>query len=170
MNEKGMTLLSDWDGRKLDAWYATEKYDGCRGYWDGYTMWTRNGNIVKLPEAFRAALPAIALDGEIWAGRGQFTEARLATQYGHFTPNIRYAVYDAPDIENDWRNRMRYVESIHAPNDVRFPAPVTDIAVTAFAVQLAELTKSQGGEGIVVRSRNLDLYKRGRSLHAMRIK
>lgn len=171
MNEKDFTLITDFDGRKIDGWYATEKYDGCRGYWDGYSMWTRNGNVVRMPDDFRAQLPKdMHLDGEIWAGRGKFTEARLATQYGIWTPNIRFVVFDAPEIENGWRDRMRVVESMQAVSNVWCPAPVHTITVTAHASQLADSIKRDGGEGIVVRSRSPRLYERGRSFHAMRIK
>ena len=50
----------------------SEKYDGVRGLWDGRTLRTRAGNVIAAPAWFIAKLPKQALDGELWAGRGQF--------------------------------------------------------------------------------------------------
>lgn len=177
MNERQFTLITDWDGRKIDGWYATEKYNGCRGYWDGYDMWTRGGNIVKLPSDFRAQLPTgIALDGEIWAGRGNYEIARIATQYGKWDDKIRFMVFDAPEYENDWVWRIRYAMEVHHKASVvsgeqlwivAQPETITD---SNHARWMADHIKANGGEGIVVRSKSPRLYERGRSYHAMRIK
>jgi len=55
-------VLSDPAG-----WLMSEKLDGVRCYWNGSTMYTRNGNPFTPPDWFKKCLPAdLALDGELW--------------------------------------------------------------------------------------------------------
>ena len=35
MNERQMTLGQDYAGEDLSGWFLSEKFDGCRAYWDG---------------------------------------------------------------------------------------------------------------------------------------
>ncbi len=50
----------------------SEKLDGVRCYWDGSTMYTRNGNEIYAPEDWIKNLPLFPLDGELWSGRDNF--------------------------------------------------------------------------------------------------
>ena len=54
------------------GWLMREKLDGVRCYWDGTTMFTRNGNELYAPEEWKKMLPPITLDGELWSGRDSF--------------------------------------------------------------------------------------------------
>lgn len=63
-------------GMPLADYWVSEKYDGVRGYWDGYTLRTRGGETVAAPAWFTAGWPATPMDGELWAGRGRFAHAR----------------------------------------------------------------------------------------------
>src|SRR3954467_2589469 len=57
------------------GWWMSEKYDGLRAYWDGCELWSRQGHLIYAPKYFVAELPNdIALDGELWVGRGKFEE------------------------------------------------------------------------------------------------
>ena len=62
-------------GMPLADYWVSEKYDGVRGYWDGKQLLTRGGERVDAPAWFTAGWPATPLDGELWAGRGQFAQA-----------------------------------------------------------------------------------------------
>ena len=61
-------------GMPLADYWVSEKYDGVRGYWDGKQLWTRGGTPVAAPAWFIATLPAVPMDGELWAGRGRFAQ------------------------------------------------------------------------------------------------
>ena len=51
----------------------SEKLDGVRCFWNGKTMFSRNGNRFECPEWFKKQLPTdIALDGELWTKRDDF--------------------------------------------------------------------------------------------------
>ena len=46
--------------------WMTEKYDGIRVLWTGTQLYTRLGNVMRVPEFFTAQLPPFSLDGELW--------------------------------------------------------------------------------------------------------
>jgi DNA ligase-1 len=94
VDDRSLMHGADWSGQDLAGWWISEKLHGCRAFWDGAAMWSRGGNEVRVPDAWRAALPAIELDGELWAGRDGFTAARIATQYGRFNQAVRFMVFD----------------------------------------------------------------------------
>jgi DNA ligase-1 len=59
------------------GWYLSEKLDGVRAWWDSKerALYARSGNRIWTPDFFTAGLPSdLDLDGELWAGRGQFSE------------------------------------------------------------------------------------------------
>jgi ATP-dependent DNA ligase len=63
-----LITATEWDSASMNptGWIMTEKFDGMRLYWDGSQFFTRQGNIVKIPEKIRSQLPETALDGELW--------------------------------------------------------------------------------------------------------
>lgn len=65
-------------------------------------LWSRYGNPIMAPDWFLNSLPCIPLDGELWAGRGNFQTCRSIC--GGDTPDsrfdqIEFAVYSSPPIE-----------------------------------------------------------------------
>ena len=68
-------LAQVYDPDKVEptGWYMSEKLDGVRCYWDGKSLYSRNGNIFYPPAYFVKALPKnFALDGELWTKRDDF--------------------------------------------------------------------------------------------------
>ena len=63
-------------GLDLSQYWVSEKYDGVRGYWDGHALWTRQGEPINAPAWFSAGWPATPIEGELWAGRGEFALAQ----------------------------------------------------------------------------------------------
>jgi hypothetical protein len=61
-------------GLDLRDYWVSEKYDGMRGYWDGKQLLTRGGEPVFAPTWFTAGWLEVPMDGELWAGRGQFQQ------------------------------------------------------------------------------------------------
>jgi DNA ligase-1 len=142
MTERDMMHGVDWDGSQdVTGWYASEKLDGCRAYWDGERFWTRGGNIVAAPQS----MPSVPLDGEFWAGRGRLQEARLAVQHGRFTPSVRFVVFDAPQAPGDWMERMAYVRTL----GVECVEGWTVRNVRHLCNELARI-KESGGEGLML--------------------
>jgi len=50
----------------------SEKLDGVRCYWNGSTMYTREGKMINPPAEWKKKLPPIALDGELWTKHHDF--------------------------------------------------------------------------------------------------
>ena len=67
-------LAHNYDPDKHDptGWLMSEKLDGVRCYWNGKTMYSRAGNKFHAPDDFKAKLPKIELDGELWTNRDDF--------------------------------------------------------------------------------------------------
>ena len=71
----GLMLAKTWDEDTDNpkGWYMSEKLDGVRCFWNGTTMYTRNGNLFFPPDWFKDMLPKdLALDGELWTKRDDF--------------------------------------------------------------------------------------------------
>ncbi|MGY4830331.1 DNA ligase [Sphaerotilaceae bacterium SBD11-9] len=162
-------------GLPLADYWVSEKYDGVRACWDGQQLWTRHGHRIAAPTWFTAGWPGEPLDGELWAGRGQFSVASSA------------AARDVPD-EAAWR-RMRYMAfdlpAHPGPFDARLSALAqaltgsTNAALQAVphhrlpdeaALQsLLRQTVRRGGEGLMLH-RGDSLYRGERSDDLLKLK
>ena len=95
---------------------VSEKYDGVRAFWDGTRLRTRSGHAIAAPAWFLRHLPALALDGELWAGRGRF-EALSGAVRRH-TPrdaewqHITYMAFDMPRAEGPFSERAERLASL----------------------------------------------------------
>lgn len=70
-------------------------------------LWSRYGNPIMAPDSFLNKLPCCPLDGELWAGRGNFQLCRSIC--GGDTPDARfdkisYAVYSSPPLAHIFRD------------------------------------------------------------------
>jgi len=64
-------------------------------------LWSRYGNPIMAPDSFLDQLPPFPLDGELWAGRGNFQLCRSICAGDKPDPRfdqIEFAVYSAPSI------------------------------------------------------------------------
>lgn len=169
LDESSMTLLGEWDGHDVTGWLASEKYDGCRGYWDGHTLWTRHGKAVKLPDWFRSALPAgVALDGEVWAGHGRFAEAFSAVRWGRFTERIVYRVFDAPQTPGSWVERVTHASRF--ANEIVLPVSWFTVSGHRHLAIEYRNVEQRGGEGLVLRHPGPFSYPIGRTATALKFK
>jgi DNA ligase 1 len=165
IDEKQMTLAVDYHGQDPSGWHMTEKFNGCRAYWDGGRFWTRGGNVVAAPEWFTKDLPrSRCLDGEIFAGYGNFEAARLAVQYGRFTRDMRFVVFDAPGF-GTWTERIRRVEPGNRVNAVTATPCRSRADLRAKVIAIVD----NGGEGIMLRSPTAKGYECGRSKNMLRV-
>lgn len=160
-------------GMPLDGYWVSEKYDGVRGYWDGRQLRTRGGTPVAAPAWFTSPLPAVPLDGELWAGRGRF-ELTVSTVRSE-TPNdtawreIRFMVFDLPAQPGDFDARLAALRKLLPITAAPWVVPVAQQrATTHEALQaLLDKTVKLGGEGLMLHrggapyrgERNTDLLK-----------
>ena len=104
-------LARAYQGQPPEGWLVSEKLDGVRAVWDGARLWSRNGMAFAAPEWFTAQLPAgVVLDGELFMGRGRFQAAVGAVRKkvpvdGEWS-RLRFCVFDAPEIEGGFEERL----------------------------------------------------------------
>lgn len=168
MDETNTMHGRDWSDQDLTGWWLCEKLHGCRAYWDGSLMWSRGGCIVDVPKHWKTSLPQIALDGEIWAGYGQFKAALRATNYGRFSADTRFMVFDA-DIPGAFGRR--YAEAQRAVSGLSFAAAVPHSVCGSTREAFAAMQRFQraGGEGAVARA-PATAYAPGRTWEILKLK
>jgi DNA ligase-1 len=156
----------DWQGEDLTGWYLSEKFDGCRAFWDGARMWTRQGNEITLPDWFRDELPAgVRLDGEMWCGRGEFKRASDGVRFGRIDRSFTFCVFDAPDASGDWLARMATVPaSAHVQ-----PVEHSVCRDNASAIWRMQKVQAERGEGLIARRPGMP-YAPGRSGDILKVK
>lgn len=136
---------------------VSEKLDGVRAFWDGHALWFRSGLPLVAPAWFTARLPAgVALDGELWLGRGRFEALVSAVRRG--TPRdaewraLRYLAFELPGAPGSFAQRAERLQqllgrdaqaAVQALPHERLP----DAA--ALQQRLAQVL-AQGGEGLML--------------------
>ena len=171
ISEENMALVSDWTGEDVSDWLISEKFDGCRAYWDGKHLWSRGGNVIDAPSKFIKQLPVgIHLDGELYAGRDGFEKARVAAQYGKWCDDIEFVVFDAPEICGDWEDRMIAAKSQIVGNEVARAIEFSYVSDEAHLWRVFNDVKALGGEGVVLRDPELLDYQVGRCDGLLRVK
>lgn len=177
-----MLLLSDCYGDLSKIKYPTlitEKYDGIRAYWTGDSMYTRGGNKINLPLNITGKLPNTPIDGELWAGRGNFDFVSSVVRKKKFNNKdwfmIKYMIFDAPGMQGTLLDRLNSIrEYVHYPQRYKGYkyVEVSEMIPIENAVTLSIILDSYiagGAEGLVSRC-NFDSYERLRSKNAIKIK
>jgi len=150
------------------GWWVSEKLDGVRASWDGSVLRFRSGRALPAPAWFLAALPPVALDGELWLGRRRFDElSGLLRREDPADPlwrEVRYMLFELPGAAGDfdnWLARLRgLAEAADAPWVQAIPQQrVPDRA--ALQRLLGEVLAS-GGEGLMLHRADA-LWQPGRS-------
>ena len=169
MDEKSFTLARDWDFRDCTGYFWSEKFDGCRAFWDGFQLWTRDGNIIKAPASFTNKLPCgVALDGEIWCGRGEYIQAMNAVRHGMFTDACRFVAFDFPDACGKWTDRMKLADGFRS--EIVLTPERGVIGYRDEPSIMADGIIKAGGEGLMLRHPKVLRYEAKRTNHLMRVK
>jgi len=187
-------------------WWASEKWDGIRALWDGEKIISRGSGLgnpkvyTYVPTWFTRILPpGIALDGEIWIGRGMFqstgklSNIKPGSSYslkeiddiwsGKNGNPVIFKVFDVPSQEGPFEKRMAYLqnivldrkrcwEQIEYPNKNIYPLQFTEQIKIQSMEQLVDLytnLTSNGAEGIMVRAPGSP-YEEKRSKYMLKYK
>lgn len=175
-NIPALMLASDWLAKEDPAAHlVSEKLDGVRAFWDGQTLRFRSGRVIAAPGWFTAALPAVALDGELWLGRGRFDElsglVRRATPVEDDWRQVRYMVFDLPGAPEPFGERVQRLQAVLAQAAQSWLQAVPHQRVSdAQALQaLLTTTVQGGGEGLVLHRADA-LWLPGRSSALRKLK
>lgn len=101
-------LAQNYDPEKHDptGWLMSEKLDGVRCYWNGKNMYSRAGNPFYAPPEFKAKLPKMAIDGELWTSRDDFQKivsiVRKHEPEKEEWAKIKFMIFDAPLVKGNF--------------------------------------------------------------------
>ncbi|OYV01348.1 MAG: ATP-dependent DNA ligase, partial [Burkholderiales bacterium PBB5] len=122
----------------------------------GQRLRFRSGAVIAAPAWFTARLPAQPLDGELWAGRGQF-EALVGT-VRHQQPDdsawhaVQYQVFELPGAAGPFAQRAQALQALCRQLD--WPALLAvvqaPVASRAALQQRLDAVLAAGGEGLVL--------------------
>ena len=169
-----MMLASRWTGQPVAGWWMSEKFDGVRAFWDGKALRTRTWRAILAPWWFTAGLPAgVALDGELWGGRGTFQTtsdlSRFDRSEDEAWQTMRLMVFDAPTTDAEpIETRVRLAEQLARGKSVDFVTQSRCADGAFAAAEMARIVRG-GGEGIVLK-RPGSCYEFGRSVDWLKVK
>lgn len=168
------TLAKTYENQDIDGWWWSEKLDGIRAIWNGKNLVTRNNNIINCPSSWIMSLPKdIALDGELYIGRGKFNQTVSIVRRdlpSSNWKNIKYHVFDSPTLDGTYCSRYKQLTNMKLPsfcvlvqqNYIRNPE--NDIP------HVLSVIEKDGGEGLMVRNPFVDGYIEGRTGELLKIK
>ncbi|MEI8030684.1 MAG: DNA ligase [Comamonadaceae bacterium] len=152
-----LMLAKYWQaGHDPVGFLVSEKLDGVRAFWNGRDLRFRSGRLIAAPAWFTAALPAIALDGELWLGRRSFD--RLSGIVRRNTPvdaewrEVRYMIFDLPGEPGSFSERAARVAALVAVTNVPWLQAVEHWRVTDGKTLQGQLLRKveEGAEGLVL--------------------
>lgn len=159
----------------LDDYWVSEKLDGVRGYWDGERLLTRSGEHIAAPAWFIQGWPQIPLDGELWAGRGQFS--RTVSIVRQQAPSdadwlqIRFMVFDLPASGDTFTRRIAELQDIVQRIGRPWVQAILQTRVRdrrELESMLAKVVR-EGGEGLMLH-RGASLYRAERNDDLLKLK
>lgn len=162
-------------GIDLNDYWVSEKYDGMRAYWDGTQLKTRGGETIHAPHWFVSNWPKVPMDGELWAGRGNFaaviSTARMRKPDNRSWRQLRFMVFDLPAHGGSFNERLPALQHIVGAINVCWVQAVRQEKMashTALREKLLAVDRS-GGEGVMLH-RGSSYYKAGRSDDLLKMK
>jgi DNA ligase-1 len=159
----------------LSHYWVSEKFDGVRGYWDGHQLFTRGGQVIHVPAWFTRHWPQVPMDGELWAGYGQFSHAAAVVRTaGADDPAwhaITYHVFDLPGYGGTFDARvLAIVKTVAAISDPWVVAIRQFHVADDDALQVAlKRVLDKGGEGLVLHRGDAP-YRAGRGVGLLKVK
>ena len=158
----------------VGEYYASEKLDGVRAYWDGAKLISRGGNVFAAPQWFVRGFPAEHLDGELWSRRGDFENisgvVRRKQPHDGWR-EIKYMIFDMPKVGGDFRARLTQMKKTIAAANLPHLQLVAQYELqNAGELQnmMREITEG-GGEGVMLRRKD-SLHRGGRGGDLIKMK
>lgn len=162
------------EGDDIRGWLISEKLDGVRGYWDGRHLLSKNGKILRPPARFTRELPVFALEGELWGGRGSYSQTVstvLKQQPDDGWLQLKFAIFDVPEASGGFLHRLEMARKWFSghPSPYAFVIPQIPVKDGEQLKQELQRVQELGGEGLIVRKPD-GLYTAGRSTEILKVK
>ncbi|MEP3823794.1 DNA ligase [Marinobacter sp.] len=162
-------------GVDLQAYWVSEKLDGVRAYWDGAQFWSRGGHVYPAPAWFTKQFPNQPLDGELWSGRGRFSQlsgvVRKQQPVEEEWQSVRFYVFDIPIKNTPFATRYQRLKTLVEESGSGYLMLVQQHPIKDHETLMARLTSTAaaGGEGLMLK-RKASLYQAGRSDDLLKVK
>ncbi|MCA2019024.1 DNA ligase [Vibrio tritonius] len=171
-----VTLAKEYhSGVNLSQYWVSEKYDGIRAIWTGKALVTKSGKPIHAPQWFIAKLPNTMIEGELWAGRGQFNVVQqtvLDTKADSAQwRKIRWMVFDMPNEKGFYPGRYKalseWVESLASQHIqvVSQKVITNESTLTRYLHTLSD----EGAEGVMLHAIDQP-YRSGRHVALLKLK
>ena len=163
------------DDINITDYWASEKLDGVRAYWDGAQLLSRQGNIIHAPAWFTEGFPAIKLDGELWVARGAFEDTvsvvKKRQPVDEEWRRVRYLIFEQPDGKGSFTQRLVSLEALIANASVKHLKLIKQYRLPNLSALKYQLDKvvAAGGEGLMLHHAD-SLYRTGRSDVLLKVK
>lgn len=135
---------------------VSEKLDGVRAHWDGHTLRFRGGGVIQAPADWLARLPkGVALDGELWLGRGRFDAlsglVRRREPDAQAWRAVGYHVFELPDGAGPFSQRAERLAALATQHGTPLVAvPQRPVASQTELLRWLRQVVDGGGEGLVL--------------------
>lgn len=159
----------------LKAYWVSEKLDGVRAWWDGESLYSRQGNRFDAPATFVEGFPKVLLDGELWIGRGTFERlsgiVRRSPGRESAWQDVRFMVFDLPGHPGTFDQRLARLKELLDTVKTSRIGLVEQFRIEDETELMATLDEivAGGGEGLMLR-RSDSYYRRGRSDDLLKLK
>ncbi|WED23129.1 DNA ligase [Vibrio sp. JC009] len=163
------------DDIDVKSYWMSEKLDGIRAIWDGSKLLTRSGKQIHAPSWFVKDLPDFMIEGELWAGRGQF--AKVQSTVLDELPNdddwkeIKFMLFDSKHLGLSYRKRYAALSAWAVQMDRPFIEMVEqrEIKDKQALFDFLSQIEQQSGEGVMLRKVDA-AYISGRSDDLLKLK
>lgn len=158
----------------IKGWWLSEKLDGVRGCWTGKEMLSRSGKKINIPAWFTKNFPPFALEGELWIGRGRFSELVSIVRTkkaGMEWEKVGFYIFDVPEKGVVFEKRLKTAEEWFK----KYPSAHVNMIEQKRCVDRLHLMKELKriedikGEGVMLR-RPGSFYQSGRSQDILKVK
>ncbi|MEZ5538255.1 MAG: DNA ligase [Thiolinea sp.] len=159
----------------ISRYWASEKLDGVRAYWDGKQFISRQGNPYQAPPWFTKGFPDQPLDGELWLGRGRFEQ--LLSTVSKDEPvdeewrQVSYQVFELPGAAGTFSERLATLKTLLASIDTPYLKMVGQYRLSSHDALMAKLDEvvAAGAEGLMLHHESAE-YHTGRSNALLKVK
>ncbi|KGY11192.1 DNA ligase [Vibrio tubiashii] len=160
---------------EVSQYWVSEKLDGVRAIWDGQQLFTRGGNLIYAPDWFTDKLPDTAIEGELWAGRGNYHLVQQTVL--DTSPNdeawksIKLMLFDMPNASGIYQHRYTNLINLVNGLDLDHVNYIEHKPIASEDELLRKLTIIDGsfGEGLMLRKID-SLYNPRRSSDLIKLK
>jgi len=158
----------------IQLYFISEKLDGMRGYWDGKTLYSRQGNKINAPAWFTKHWPKTPFDGELWMGRNNFQRLMSCVKSGNNSncwQSIRFYLFDMPLHQGNFQQRLSAMKQAETQCKSPYLTVIKQFKVASMSAlehKLTDITE-QGGEGLMLH-KSTALYKAGRNTDLVKLK